>query len=143
METISNTVDSNDGTVHFLCNGTGKDTVLFLHGVSFNASVWEKTGILTEIGKAGYQAVAADLPGYGVSSPLDLPDPELLLPVVDAMGIDSAVIVAPSFSGRFALPFTLDNPSRVNGFVAVASRGIDANRERLREINCPVLAMWG
>lgn len=143
MEIISTFRELDGGKLHFLSSGKGENTVLFLHGISFNARVWEDTRILSEIGKAGYHALAVDLPGYGESSPLEMPDADLLLPVVTAMGIRDAVIIAPSFSGRFALPFILDHPSRVNGFVSVASRAIDTHQDRLREINCPVLAVWG
>ena len=143
MDTTSTTRSLGGGTLHFLSRGTGPDTVLLLHGISFNARVWEKTGILSAIGDAGYRVLAADLPGYGESSPLQRPDAELLLPVVETMGIGEAVIIAPSFSGRFALPFILSHPSRARGFVSVASRGIDTYRGRLQEIQCPVLAVWG
>ncbi|MFH1153907.1 MAG: alpha/beta hydrolase [Pseudomonadota bacterium] len=143
MKTLSATCSLGSGTLHFLRNGTGTGTVLFLHGISFTARIWEKAGILSELGSAGYHALAVDLPGYGDSTPLKVPDAELLLPVVETLNINRTVIIAPSFSGRFAVPFILDNPSRVEGFVSVASRGIDLHQNRLHEMACPVLAVWG
>src|SRR6187200_181094 len=39
----------------------GQLTVVFLHGATFTAEVWDRTGLLDRVAHAGYRAVAVDL----------------------------------------------------------------------------------
>ena len=143
MEIETRTIQVDDGTIHFLsCGDAGKDIVL-LHGKSFTAETWRKTGTLSALGEAGYRAVAMDLPGYGRSAPSEKPEARVLGPILDVVGITSSVIVAASFSGWYAFPLLLEHPERIRGFVSVASRGIRTYREFLPQLNFPVLAVWG
>lgn len=48
-----------------------------------------------------------------------------------------------TWGGAFALPFLIEQPDRVAGFVAIAPVAIDRYRDRLAQIECPVLATWG
>jgi pimeloyl-ACP methyl ester carboxylesterase len=66
-----------------------------------------------------------------------------LLELLDQLGIDRAVIVSPSMSGRFSLPLVTGAPRRAAGFVAVAPVAIPQYRDRLGQIAAPVLAIWG
>lgn len=143
MNIESKTVKVADASIHYLKAGNAPPTIVLLHGISFNAAVWEKSGILADMAAAGYTVYAIDLPGFGASSKWDLPQNEVLAPIMDALGIDQAVLVAPSFSGRFAFPFIIAHPERVCGFVAVGARGIQAHRASLKTLAFPVLAVWG
>src|SRR3989442_4224849 len=51
--------------VHYLDEGAGDQTVLFVHGFPFRASMWEPE--IPVVVEAGRRAVALDLPGFGGS----------------------------------------------------------------------------
>ena len=143
MNIDTNTIQVDEGSIHFLSAGKAANTIVLLHGKSFSAETWRKTGTLGVLGEAGYRAVAIDLPGYGQSAASGKREDQVLGPILDAMGISSAVVVAASFSGWYAFPFILEHPERIRGFVSVASRGIRKYREYLGRLNFPVLAVWG
>jgi len=143
MNIESHTVSVENASIHFLKSGKGSRTIVFLHGISFNAAVWRKTGILSDVAAAGYCVYAVDLPGFGNSSPWDAPLNTVLKPIMDALGVSAAVLVAPSFSGRCAFPFIIAHPERVRGFVAVGARGIHAHQAGLKTLAFPILAVWG
>jgi pimeloyl-ACP methyl ester carboxylesterase len=130
--------------IHFLVEGHEDGTpVVLLHGASFCAETWKEIGTLKVLAEAGHLAYAVDLPGFGQSSPLSGAPQSWLETLLDLLAIDRPVIVAPSMSGRFALPFVTAKPERVAGFVAVAPVGIPSHRGPLRQITVPVLAIWG
>jgi len=143
MKIESSRIQVDEDAVHFLSAGNAANTIVLLHGKSFSAETWRKTGTLSALGDAGYRACALDLPGYGRSAPTGKREDQILGPILDAMGISSPVIVAASFSGWYAFPFILEHPGRIRGFVSVASRGIRKYREYLGRLTFPVLAVWG
>src|SRR4051812_5733643 len=52
--------------VRVLQQGTG-EPVLFVHGVGGWAEHWQ--GVLPSVARAGFRAIACDLPGFGLSAP--------------------------------------------------------------------------
>jgi len=123
--------------------------VLLLHGARFDAATWQQLGTLDVLARAGHRAIALNLPGYGGSEAVDssaVPDDALLVAVLDALGLERAVVVAPSMSGRFALPLLSQHPERLSGFVAVAPVGVSQFAQSARRhggIDVPLLAIWG
>jgi abhydrolase domain-containing protein 14 len=106
--------------------------VLLLHGASFNADTWDVLGTLKLLAAAGFDAAALDLPGATGGG--TTPDGRVALPrrgalltgALDALTWHAPVhVVAPSASGRFALPLLLRAPERVKSFVPVAAVGLD------------------
>lgn len=132
------------GRVHYLAAGKedGKPIVL-LHGASFRAQTWQEIGTLPMLAEAGRRVVAVDLPGHGESAANPAEPGTWLQSFVDAIGVERPVIVAPSMSGRFAFPFLVADGARAAGFVAVAPVSILSYQDRLAQIPCPVLAVWG
>ncbi|WP_373501613.1 alpha/beta fold hydrolase [Desulfococcus sp.] len=143
MKIETHTIPVDGETVHFLSAGASVNTVVLLHGKSFSAETWRKTGTLSSLAEAGFRALAVDLPGYGLSAPSGKPEDQVLGPILDAVGVASSVVVAASFSGWYAFPYILEHPERVRGFVSAASRGIRKYREYLGRLRFPVLALWG
>ncbi len=137
-------IDVDGGRVHYLVEGPeDRPKVVLLHGASFNALTWRTIGTLTAVSEAGWRACAIDLPGFGDSASLEGSPRGWLRRVLDGLAIDRPVVVSPSMSGRYALPFIIESPERAAGFVAVAPVGISSYRKQLGQISVPVLAIWG
>ena len=117
--------------------------VLLLHGKMFKAATWQETGTLTKLADAGYRAVALDLPGFGKSPAGDIEPVEVIKVVISQAAPNGAILLGPSMGGRIALEFTLANQDLVNGLILVGAVGVQENKERLKDISLPCLAIWG
>lgn len=103
----------------------GAPTILFVHGWCCSAFTWRHA--LPAAAAAGYRAVAVDLRGHGASDkPLE---PELytlpalgrhLLDILDALGLERALVVGHSMGGAVAVRAALDEPERIAGLVLVS-----------------------
>lgn len=144
MTIQSTTVELDKSTVHYLTDGPDDGrAIVLLHGASFSSKTWEEIGTIQTIADAGYRVFACDLPGCGKSSRTDIPRTIWLGELLDKLKIEKPVIVSPSMSGGFSLPLITEEPDRVSGFVAVAPVAIPDYRDKLGQITCPVLAVWG
>ncbi|XP_069500120.1 putative protein-lysine deacylase ABHD14B isoform X4 [Ambystoma mexicanum] len=102
-------------------------SVLLLHGIRFSSETWQTLKTLSILAEAGYRAVAIDLPGLGNSkeatapAPIGQPAPGSFLKVVlEALKLDSAVLISPSLSGMYSLPFLMQHGEMVKAYVPVA-----------------------
>ena len=131
--------------VHVLQAGPADGpTVVLLHGARFEARTWQTLGTLDHLAARGFRAVAVDLPGFTVSeTPWTADDATLLPGLCDALDVTAATVVAPSMSGRYALPTATAYADRLRALVAVAPVGIPARLEALQGSPLPVLAVWG
>jgi abhydrolase domain-containing protein 14 len=137
-------VEVSGAAVHYLAAGPAEgQPVVLLHGASFSAETWRQLGTLELLARAGHRAVAVDLPGFGRSAKGGTPPGAWLGELLDLLGTRSAVVVAPSMSGRYALPLAAGEPGRLAGLVAVAPVAIAEHRDQLGRIAAPVLAVWG
>ncbi|XP_005992719.1 protein ABHD14A [Latimeria chalumnae] len=132
--------------------GTPKPTrieVVFLHGQAFTSKNWEKLGTLAFLASHGYRAVALDLPGFG-----DTPDADsikmdqdrvnFLVHFLDALELKNPVLVSPSMSGRFSLPFLMQHSQRLKGFIPIAPVGTRSyTAEQYKRIQTPTLIIYG
>jgi pimeloyl-ACP methyl ester carboxylesterase len=146
-EIRSHTIAVQGATVHYLeatpvAESSSRPVVVLLHGASFSAETWRQIGTLAELARAGYRAVAIDLPGHGGSARGGSPA-TWLGAVLDQMGLERPVVMSPSMSGAWALPLVTGQPDRVSGYVAVAPVAVEAHRRLLDQIRAPVLAVWG
>lgn len=130
--------------LHYLESGArGGTTMLLLHGARFDSGTWRKLGTIDALTDAGYYVVALDLPGFGRSQTVDIDRKELLVQIMDALSIDTAVVVSPSMSGAFSFPLVIQETDRVAGFIPVAPAAIDDNLRALRKVSVPTLVVWG
>ncbi len=110
---------------HYLTAGAGLPLVL-LHGVGTSAGEW--TWVLPALARNNL-VYAIDLPGYDGS--VEPPDytpaftARFVSAFLDAVGAESAVLVASSFGGLVALRLALSEPERVCALVLADSAGLD------------------
>ncbi|XP_050568661.1 protein ABHD14A [Cygnus atratus] len=129
--------------------GPGRPDVLFLHGQAFTSATWEALGTLALLAGEGHRAVAIDLPGYGDSPPTGTVATQqgrvaFLERIVEELGLRRPVLVSPSMSGRFALPFLLLRGDRLAGFVPIAPVGTrDYAVGQYQQVQTPTLILYG
>ena len=137
-------VQIQGANIHYLQAGElSAPPVLLLHGASFNAQTWQEIGTLKRVADKGYRAVAVDLPGYGSSQILSGSREDFLRELLEKLPLDRPIIVSPSMSGGYSLPFIANHAEKLRGFVAIAPVGIANYVEKLTGINLPSLAIWG
>lgn len=102
--------------------GTGEPAVVFIHGWAFG----NRSHLLPQFEhvRSSRRAVLLDLPGQGASDPVpaDFGFPECaeaIARVVDATGIEHAVLCGHSFGGRLAVEVAAACPERVAGVVLI------------------------
>ena len=96
--------------------------VVFCHGAAFSAHTWQIMGALDAVAKAGFRALALNLPGYGASEKtIGSADGKtgFLASFADALNLRSVFVVAASMGGSYAFPFVLSR--HVAGFVTAAA----------------------
>lgn len=131
-------------TIHYRAVGNqAASSVLLLHGASFSSQTWQDIGSLKFFAENGYRAVAIDLPGYGESEQISASPEEFLREVIEQLNLQNPIIVSPSMSGKYSLPFIAKYPDVLTGFVAVAPVGISRLSSQLQGIQLPLLAIWG
>jgi len=121
--------------------------VLFLHGAAFTSKNWHDIGTLSALGSKGYPAVAVDLPGHGESQNIKAPDSiQFLSQLIKELGLERPVVVAPSMSGSYALPFVMnkEHVKELRGFIPVAPGEVAKyTEEELKGLDLPTLIVYG
>ncbi len=120
------TIDIQGISTGFLTVGVGEPPLVLLHGVGTSAGEW--IWVLPALARK-HLVYAIDLPGYDGS--VEPPDyspaftARFVSAFLDAVGIESAVMVASSFGGLVALRLALSEPERVRALVLADSAGLD------------------
>ncbi|XP_075795604.1 protein ABHD14A [Pelodiscus sinensis] len=123
--------------------------VVLLHGQAFTSKTWEELGTLALLTEEGYRAVALDLPGYGQSPPSDAVSTEqgrvaFLQWVLKELGLRRPVLISPSMSGRYAVPFVLRHGAQLRGFVPIAPVGTqEYPAQQYQQVQTPTLIISG
>ncbi|XP_048190988.1 LOW QUALITY PROTEIN: protein ABHD14B [Perognathus longimembris pacificus] len=126
-------------------------SVLLLHGIRFSSETWQNLGTLHKLAEAGYRAVAIDLPGLGRSKEAAAPAPigelapgSFLTAVVNALDLGLPVVISPSLSGMYSLPFLTMPGSQLRGYVPVAPICTDKiNAADYAGVKTPTLIVYG
>lgn len=123
--------------------------VVLLHGKAFKSHTWEQLGTLQLLSQKGYRAVAIDLPGFGNSAPwkeasTEVGRAELLEHVLRDLEVQNAVLVSPSLSGQYALPFLMRGHRQLRGFVPIAPTSTQSyTQEQFQAVKTPTLILYG
>ncbi|NJK82090.1 MAG: alpha/beta hydrolase [Chloroflexaceae bacterium] len=114
--------DTPQGKLFVVQYGAGSPPLVCLHGAANTHQHWD--GPLHVFGDIT-RSIALDLPGHGLSDPpsYDRVDEysTALLSLLDAMGLDAAVVVGYSLGGAIALQMALDAPQRVRGLILLSA----------------------
>lgn len=127
-----------------------KFVVLLLHGARFSSKTWQDIGTLKALSSEGYTAIAVDLPTYGDSKIQEPKDDEgkvlFLSDLIKKLKLNRPVLVAPSMSGSYAMPFVM-NPNlskQLRGFIPIAPSTVAVYEEAdLEKVKLPTLLVYG
>lgn len=121
-------IEINGITVHYKEMGQGDTTFILLHG--FGASVFSWHAVMDDFAARGH-VIAYDRPAFGLTSrpmpgdwtgesPYSMnANVELLSGLMDALGVQKAVLVGNSAGGAVSVAFALKYPERVQGLILV------------------------
>jgi 4,5:9,10-diseco-3-hydroxy-5,9,17-trioxoandrosta-1(10),2-diene-4-oate hydrolase len=121
------TIDVQGLRTRYLTAGDdGGPPLVLLHGVGTSAGEW--SWVLPSLA-LNHRVYAVDLPGYdGSYEPPDYAPAftaTFIGSFLDAVGVESAVVVGNSFGGLSALHLALSEPARVSALVLSDSAGLD------------------
>jgi pimeloyl-ACP methyl ester carboxylesterase len=129
-----------------------KPSVVFLHGAGFDHSVW---ALYTRwFAHNGYNALAPDLPGHGLSGGDPLPSVEAIAEwtaaLIDATGAKPAKLIGHSLGSLIAVETAARHPDQVSGLGLVATAASMPVSEALlaaAQANSPdaiaMMTVWG
>ncbi|XP_004548568.1 protein ABHD14A [Maylandia zebra] len=123
--------------------------IVLLHGQAFTSKTWEELGTMALLATNGYQALAMDLPGYGKSPDseslkTDQSRVDLLSRFMESLGVRAAVLLSPSMSGHYSLPFLMKNSAQLHGFIPIAPVGTRSySAQQYQNIQTPTLIVFG
>lgn len=120
-------------------------SILLLHGRSFNSETWLNLGTLHLMSALGYKTVAVDLPGFGNTHMNFSGDKaDLLVTIIEILRLDKPVLVSPSMSGSYSVRFLGKYADYISGYVPVAPVDSDSVPESvLQNIEVPTLIVYG
>lgn len=117
---------ADGGVVHYLEAGSGPPVVL-VQGGGGGAGNWYR--VLGPLAR-GHRVLAPDLPGYGLSSPVEPRPPlglqasEVVAAWLDGLGVDRFDVVGTSLGGLLALRLAQGRPERARRLVLLSSAGL-------------------
>jgi len=122
-------IDTRSGNVHILDIGEG-DVILLIHGSTGSIADWQES-IAYQLAES-YRVVAFDSYGFGLSERKDPSEyghalwEQQAIDVLDALGIEKAVILGHSAGAMTAVLLGADYPERVRG-VVLSGHGLTAD----------------
>ncbi|XP_047440184.1 protein ABHD14B [Mugil cephalus] len=131
--------------------GDAKMSVLLLHGIRFTSENWLNIGTLETLATAGCRAVAIDLPGLGRSASAqgpaalgELAPAGFLKEVCEQLSLSPVVVISPSLSGMYSLPFLLQHQALIKAYVPVAPICTEKfTAEQYGSVKVPALIVYG
>ncbi|XP_077430181.1 putative protein-lysine deacylase ABHD14B [Vanacampus margaritifer] len=132
-------------------SGDIKMSVLLLHGRRFSSENWLSIGTLRTLANVGCRAVAIDLPGLGRSSSAEAPaaagelaPAAFLTDVCERLQLSPVVLISPSLSGVYSLPFLLQQQHLLRAYIPIAPIRTDKiSAQQYRGVKVPSLIVYG
>lgn len=116
----------------------GAPAVLLLHGARFDPETWRELGTLAHLAQARLHAVAVNL-----HPQFTIPDDEVLVRLIPALGLEQPLLVTPSMSGRYGVPLVIAHPELISAWVAVAPVHLERYQDQLTTVSVRTLGIWG
>ncbi|KAK8399049.1 hypothetical protein O3P69_004258 [Scylla paramamosain] len=111
------------------------EVVVLLHGAAFKSANWVELNTVNLLAGMGHRVIAVDLPGYGESKQATVEDKAgYLLSLLTHLDANKPILVSPSMSGRFSIPFITQNPESLSGYVPVAPIDTKKGKAKYREL---------
>lgn len=107
--------------------------ILFIHGTAAWSELWRET--MTALAKAGYRCIAIDIPPFGFSerpptaSYGNADQAKRIVDLMDALGIEHAILLGHSFGGGATMETALIIPHRIDALVLLDVGGLNLNLE--------------
>jgi len=136
---------SNDIRIAYSDNGSGSQTILFLHGLASYIPAWKKN--INDL-KKDYRCIAIDLPGYGKSSKGNYDvSMEFFADVIhefcERMHLNKVVLCGHSMGGQIAISTALKYPDLVEKLILVAPAGFETFNKGQRKWFSDVMTVDG
>lgn len=123
-------IKTSRGNFNCLDGGQGP-TVVFLHGWRLSKKTWAK--VCRDLSRAGYRAIAIDLPGFGQSQlerAYNLDDyGEAVAEILKKMGIKKYTLVGHSFGAKVALQLAASNSNVQNLVLCSANFNLPSSKK--------------
>ncbi|KAL3870485.1 hypothetical protein ACJMK2_038540 [Sinanodonta woodiana] len=123
--------------------------LLLLHGQAFTSQDWSKIKTLELLSAWNYRPVAVDLPGYGNSNKVTVKDNAIFLEeLIQVLKLKAPVIVSPSMSGGFSLPYLFKDPSNVltrcKAYIPIAPVSTEKyEKKQYEQLKIPTAIIYG
>ncbi|XP_019712739.1 putative protein-lysine deacylase ABHD14B [Hippocampus comes] len=132
-------------------SGDVKMRILLLHGRRFSSENWLNIGTLHALADAGCRAVAIDLPGLGRSSSAEAPaamgelaPAAFLTDICERLELSPVVLISPSLSGMYSLPFLLQHQHLLRAYIPIAPICTEKiSAQQYRNVKVPSLIVCG
>ncbi len=125
IDILCETKDSKIFYLEFNPENPNRISVLLLHGMSFSSNTWLELGTIQILAALNYRTVAIDLPGFGKSTKgsHNLEDSKFLHILIEKLNLKNPVIVSPSYSGRYSLPYLVKFGDEMAGYIPISPVG--------------------
>lgn len=105
--------------------------ILLIHGTAAWSGLWRET--MAPLAEAGYRCIAIDIPPFGFSERPPAPlygnadQAKRIVALMDALGIERAILLGHSFGGGATLETALTIPDRIDALVLADVGGLNLN----------------
>ncbi len=130
-------------TAYYYSEG-GRDSIMLLHGYSFNSAVWSEMGLVEALNGLGLSVLAIDVPGFPQSANKLVMNEAEMVAFLGALSktIEGKLFVlGTSASAHVVLKFAESGRDNLKGIVVVGPASVKGIA--LERIGAPVLAVWG
>ncbi|MCK6602546.1 MAG: alpha/beta hydrolase [Bacteroidetes bacterium] len=120
-----------DINLAYMDEGSGKETIIFIHGLGSYAPAWKKN---IDSLKLDYRCIAIDLPGYGKSSKAVHSGKmefyaDVVIDLMNTLKLEKATLAGHSMGGQISILASLKYPDRIKNLILVDPAGFESFSE--------------